>query len=95
MEEMMGIIKKSFYKGYLRNKRERKKDETIEKKYKEENKNVIVIRQKWWVTIFYILSQYIRFLLYIAVMFLLSLGVTILINAELRNMLFSNIIKNF
>lgn len=95
MEEMMGIIKKSFYKGYLRNKRERKKDEIIEKKYKEENKNVIVIRQKWWVTIFYILSQYIRFLLYIAVMFLLSLGVTILINAELRNMLFSNIIKNF
>ncbi|MCI8760675.1 MAG: hypothetical protein HFJ34_06145 [Clostridia bacterium] len=91
----MGIIKKSFYKGYLRNKRERKKDEIIEKKYKEENKNVIVIRQKWWVTIFYILSQYIRFLLYIAVMFLLSLGVTILINAELRNMLFSNIIKNF
>ena len=84
----MGIIKKSFYKGYLRNKRERKKDEIIEKKYKEENKNVIVIRQKWWVTIFYILSQYIRFLLYIAVMFLL-------INAELRNMLFSNIIKNF
>ena len=95
MEEMMGIIKKSFYKGYLRNKRERKKDEISEKKYKEENKNVIVIRQKWWVTIFYILSQYIRFLLYIAVMFLLSLGVTILINAELRNMLFSNIIKNF
>ena len=91
----MGIIKKSFNKGYLRNKRERKKDEIIEKKYKEENKNVIVIRQKWWVTIFYILSQYIRFLLYIAVMFLLSLGVTILINAELRNMLFSNIIKNF
>ena len=91
----MGIIKKSFYKGYLRNKRERKKDEIIEKKYKEENKNVIVIRQKWWVTIFYILSQYLRFLLYIAVMFLLSLGVTILINAELRNMLFSNIIKNF
>lgn len=91
----MKIIKKSFYKGYLKNKKERKKDEVIEKKYKEENKNVIVIRQKWWVTIFYILSQCIRFLIYIAVIFLLSLGVTILVNAELRNMLFSNVIKNF
>ncbi len=91
----MGIIKNSFYKGYLKDKKEKKKDEIIKKRYKEENKNIIVIRQKWWVAIFYILTQCIRFLLYIAIIFLLSLGATILVNAELRNMLFSNIIKNF
>lgn len=91
----MAVFKDSFYKGYIKNKNEKIKDEKLQKKYEKENKNIIVIRQKWWVTIFYILSASFKFLMYIAIMFLISLGITILINAELRNMLFSNFIKNF
>lgn len=85
----------SYYKGYLKKKKEQKQNRKIKKAYEKENKNIIVIRQKWWVTIFYILANIFKFLLYIAIIFLLSLGATILVNAEIRNMLFSNLIKNF
>ena len=91
----MALFKDSFYKGYIKNKKEKVKDEKLKKKYEKENENIIVIRQKWWVTIFYILSAGLKFLMYIAIMFLISLGITTLINAELRNMPFSNFIKNF
>lgn len=73
-------------------------DIAMEKKQKQttENENIVIVRKKSFLLImFEIIVKIFRLIIYIALMLLLTIGATVLINATLREQMLNIIQTNF
>ena len=73
-------------------------DIAMEKKQNKttENENIIIVRKKTFLLImFEIIVKIFRLIIYIALMLLLTIGATVLINATLREQMLNIIQTNF
>ncbi len=89
-------MKKSFYLKYIENKEKIKKDNKIKQKYKVDDNTIIIERSSnFFVRLFKILfngmKSIFKGILYILVMIFVSIGITAIINPNIRQ-IFINLI---
>lgn len=89
-------MKKSFYLKYIENKERGKKDNKIKQKYKLDDNTIIIEKSSnFFVRLLRIIVNAMKSafkgILYILVMILVSIGITVIVNANIRQIFINSI----
>ena len=93
-------MKKSFYLKYIENKKKIKKDKKLKQKYELDDNTIIIEKSSNFfmrlINIFLsMIKSAFKFIIYILVMIFISIGITTVINSDIRKMLIDLVIGRY